>query len=240
MAIVFSQIFYDQGQWDNLMILIGEITIIIILALLLSSLIIAIITVLSIRRQKLYFPRLMQSGFVLIRGLIGSMCKLFGLEDRELITFTIRMHNMMEISDFESVPPDERAIFLPHCLRSAECPGRLSPEGIKCINCGKCPVGPAVVNLKRMGYHVFIIPGSTYIKRMMKLYRPKAIIGVGCLYEVREGIEMSELTKTPVIGVINITDGCVETMANWSEIYDVAIRGVDPSLIPGDLDGLAN
>lgn len=237
MAVGFSEIFTHNGQWDNLMILIGEITLIIILALLLSSLVIAIITVVSIRRQKLYFPRLMQSGFVLIRGLIGSLCKLFGLEDRELMTFTIRLHNTMEISDFESVPPEERAVFLPHCLRSAECPARLSPEGIKCINCGRCPLGKAVINLEKMGYRVFIIPGSSYINRMMKKYKPKAIIGVGCLYEVRDGIEMSVLTKTPVIGVINMTDGCVETIANWDELYEVAIRGVDPSLIPGDLYG---
>ena len=59
------------------------------------------------------------------------------------------------------------------------------------MNCGQCTVGEARISLEKLGYRVFIIPGSSFIKRMVKKYHPKAIIGVGCLTEVKEGIDMA-------------------------------------------------
>ena len=42
------------------------------------------------------------------------------------------------------------------------------------------------------------LPGSSFIKRMVKKYRPQAIIGVGCLSEVKEGIDMADKLGLPV------------------------------------------
>ncbi len=90
-----------------------------------------------------------------------------------------------------------------------------------------------------MGYRIFIVPGSSFIKRMAKKYRPKAIIGVGCLAEVKEGIDMADKMGLVVMGVVTLKEGCVETIVNWSDIYEVATLGVDPASIPEDLHVLA-
>jgi hypothetical protein len=47
---------------------------------------------------------------------------------------------------------------------------------------------------------------------MVKKYRPKAIIGVGCLTEVKEGIDMADKMGLVVIGVVTLKEGCVETI----------------------------
>jgi hypothetical protein len=124
---------------------------------------------------------------------------------------------------------------MPQCLRSSKCPAVLTPEGLKCRSCGQCEVGEARLLLEKMGYRVFIVPGSSFIKRMVKKYRPKAIVGVGCLAEVKEGIDMADKLGLVVMGIVTLKEGCVETIANWPEIYEIAILGIDPASIPEDL-----
>jgi len=146
----------------------------------------------------------------------------------------------MNTAEFTRIPVAERAIFMPQCLRSSQCPARLTPEGLSCQTCGRCTVGEAKTLLERLGYRIFIVPGSSFIKRMVKKYKPKAIMGVGCLAEVKEGIDMADKMGLVVMGVVTLKEGCVETVVNWADIYEVAILGIDPALIPEDLHILAN
>jgi hypothetical protein len=89
--------------------------------------------------------------------------------------------------------------------------------------------------LEKLGYRIFIVPGSSFIKRMVKKYHPKAIIGVGCLSEVKEGIDMADKIGLVAMGIVTIKEGCVETLVNWTDVYEVAMLGIDPKSIPEDL-----
>ena len=226
---------FDIFTWDHLMFLIGEATVIIILGALLTALVLVIISLISIRTGRLYFPKLIRSGLVFFEGLMKAFFRLLGLEDREMLTFLIKLHNTMTTADFTRIPVSDRAIFLPQCLRSSRCPAHLTPEGLKCRSCGQCTIGEFRPILEKMGYRIFIVPGSSFIKRMVKKYRPKAIIGVGCLSEVKEGIDMADKMGLVVMGVVTLKEGCVETLVNWSDIFEVAVLGVDPALIPENL-----
>ncbi|MGP8257971.1 MAG: DUF116 domain-containing protein, partial [Methanoregula sp.] len=171
----------DLSQWHALMYIIGEVTVLFIIGVLLASFVLVVISLYSIKKGHLYFPRLIKAGLVFLEGFMKAFFRLLGLEDREMLTFLIKIHNTMNTSAFSRVPISERAAFFPQCLRSAKCPAHLTPEGLKCVNCGQCTVGEARILLEKLGYRVFIIPGSSFIKRMVKKYHPKAIIGVGCL-----------------------------------------------------------
>jgi uncharacterized protein len=224
----------------NLIYLIGELTIIVILGALVTAFILVVISLYSIKQKRLYFPQLIKSGLVFLEGLMKGMFRFFGLEDRELYTFLIKLMNSMNSVEFAKIPVAERAIFMPQCLRSSKCPAHLTPEGLKCKNCGQCDVGNARLLLERMGYKVFIVPGSSFIKRMVKKYRPKAIVGVGCLSEVKEGIDMADKMGLIVMGVVTLKEGCVETINNWPELYEIAVLGIDPASVPEDLHTLAD
>jgi uncharacterized protein len=226
---------FDFLTWNNLMYLIGEVTVLIIVGALITAFILVIISLYSIKKGRLYFPTLIRSGLVFFEGLMKAFFRLLGLEDREMLTFLIKLHNAMNTAAFERIPVPERAIFMPQCLRSSRCPAHLTPEGLKCRSCGQCTIGEVRFNLEKMGYRIFIVPGSSFIKRMVKKYRPKAIIGVGCLSEVKEGIDMADKMGLVVMGVVTLKEGCVETLVNWSEVYKVAALGIDPSSIPEDL-----
>lgn len=221
--------------WNDLMILIGEAAVIIVFGTLLTAFILVIISLYSIRKGRLYFPILVRSGLVFLEGLMKAFFRLLGLEEREMLSFFIKLHNAMNTAEFERIPVSERAVFMPQCLRSSKCPAHLTPEGLKCRNCGQCTVGEARTILEKMGYRIFIVPGSSFIKRMVKKYRPKAIIGVGCLSEVKEGIDMADKMGLVAMGVVTMKEGCVETLVNWADVYEVAVLGVDPRLLPEDL-----
>lgn len=231
---------FEYLTWENLIFLIGEVTILLILGALLTALILVLISIISIRTGKLYFPTLIRSGLVFLEGLMKAFFRLLGLEDREMLTFLIKLHNTMNTKEFSRVPVAERAIFMPQCLRSSRCPAHLTPEGLKCRSCGQCTIGEVRPVLEKMGYRIFIVPGSSFIKRMVKKYRPKAIIGVGCLSEVKEGIDMADKMGLIVMGVVTLKEGCVETLVNWPDIFDVAALGIDRALIPEHLHVFAD
>jgi hypothetical protein len=230
----------DFLTWNNLIYLIGEITVIIILGALLTAFILVVISLYSIKKGRLYFPTLIKSGLVFFEGLMKAFFRLFGIEEREMLSFLIKLHNAMNTADFILIPVSERAVFIPQCLRSSKCPAHLTPEGLKCRSCGQCTVGEARTILEKLGYRIFIVPGSSFIKRMVKKYHPKAIIGVGCLAEVKEGIDMADKMGLVAMGIVTIKEGCVETLVNWTDIYEVATLGIDPKSIPEDLHILAH
>jgi hypothetical protein len=227
---------FASPPWDQFVILIGELTLLAILGLLAFGFFLAFVTLYSIKRGKFYFPRLLSSGFLMLEGLMKAIVGLFGLDDRELVSFFIRVHNSMNARSFESIPVSRRAIFLPQCLRSSRCPAHLTPEGLLCQACGQCEMGKKIPLLRDIGYRAFIVPGSSFIQRMVKKYRPSGIIGVGCIIEVRDGLEMCDRMGLCGMGVVTLRDGCVETLVNWHEVFDVATLGMAPFSIPEDLD----
>ncbi|MDH7592890.1 MAG: DUF116 domain-containing protein [Methanomicrobiales archaeon] len=219
--------FFDHTPLNQLTTLIGEVTLIFVLGSVLLSLLLLTIVVYSIRSGKLFFPKLVTSGFSVLEGMIKAICRFFGLEEKELQLFLVQVHNSMNKKTFEEIPVEKRAIFLPQCLRSTKCPARLTPEGIKCIGCGQCGIGRMKGSLEGMGYHIFVVPGSSFIQRMVRNYRPEGIIGVGCLIEVKEGLELCDRIGICGMGVVTLRDGCVETAVEWQDLFDVASIGLE-------------
>ena len=226
---------FDSTLWNSTMILLGEVTLIVVGFLLISALILLVIALLSVRDGQLYLPQLMRPGFFLLEGLMKAICRFFGLDDRDLISFSIKLLNSMNKKSFQGIPVEKRAVFLPQCLRSAQCPANLTPEGIRCQGCGQCTTGENIKELSRMGYRVFIVPGSSFIKRMVKKYRPAGIIGVGCTLEVKEGLDLCDRLGIAGMGVVTLKDGCVETLVNWHDVLEVASLGIEPPSGPDNL-----
>ena len=216
----------DFLSWEGFLVLVGEITVLVLLGIFLLGLIIGILIVVSTRKGKFYFPWLLKPGLAVVGSVARGFCKLLGMDKKDLTIFFITLRNKMNKKAFASTPVEDRAIFLPQCLRSMKCPAKLGPEGLVCVGCGACPIKEGKKGLEDMGYRVFIAPGSTVIKRMMKKYRFKAILGVGCLMEIREGLEMMDGYGVPAQGVVQLSDGCVETKVNWNEVFETARLGI--------------
>jgi hypothetical protein len=218
----FALMVFESQLGAQALMLLGGMLILILLLFLLFAFIVVGVVFLSIKHGKFYFPKLLRTGFAFMEGAIKSICAIFGLKEDDLTIFFIQLHNRMSEEDFAKIDMKDRAIFLPHCLRSSKCPATLTLEGLFCQHCGRCDLDNSIKELEEMGYKVFIVPGSTFIGRMVKKYLPRAIIGVGCLREIKDGLEFADKLGVAVMGVVNKTDGCIETLADWPELMHVA------------------
>ncbi|MEN6341303.1 MAG: DUF116 domain-containing protein [Methanospirillum sp.] len=223
------------GAFAPLFELVGAIALLLIVVVVVVAAVLLVLTVASIRSGRLYFPRLLRPGLTALEGVMRALFKAVGLEDQEMLAFFVKLGNTMNARAFAEVPVAERAIFLPQCLRNAACPADLTPEGLRCKRCRRCTVGEAMDLLEGLGYRIFIVPGSSFIKRMVKKYRPRALIGVGCLTEVKEGLEMADRLGLVGLGVVTLKEGCVETLVEWTSLYEVALLGLPASAVPEDL-----
>jgi uncharacterized protein len=222
---------FDLFNLDQVILVLGQITLLILAGLLILGLVLAILIAFSIRTGRMIYPRLFLAGMALVEGVIRALCGLLGIEDRELTEFVIRLHNRLNQGKFDSIPAKNKAIFLPQCLRSAKCPAHLTPEGLICQRCMLCEIGRSIDHLEAQGYRVHIVPGSTFIKRIVRAEKPKAIIGVGCLMEVREGLMLADRLGLVAMGVVTLKDGCIETLVNWADVNDLAMGAM------GNLEG---
>ncbi len=145
------------------------------------------------------------------------------LDDSIISNMVIDVRNILYRDQYEDVPYEQRAVFIPQCLRSPKCPAPLTPEGIMCIGCGKCGLGKLKEETEQLGTKFFIAPGSSLIKRMIKQYRPKAILGVGCHLEVKEGIDLIRSINLPVQGIKLACDGCVNTRVDIKKTLEMII-----------------
>jgi hypothetical protein len=194
-----------------------------------SALIILIILLLlaySFRTGNILFPNLLVTGILFFESPIRVILRVLRVDDTRMDLITIKLKNQAIYPTFRKVPFNKRAIFLPQCLRSITCPATLTPEGIKCRGCGACGIASARKEAEKLGYMFFVVPGSSFILRMVQKYRPEAIIGVGCMYEVRDGQDIMHRHRIPTIGVMLNTFGCVSTQLDWDRLF-VAMHAID-------------
>ena len=69
----------DPTLLDQIIFLIGEITLIVIAGVFFFAVLMVVLAWLSIRRGKIYFPSFLKAGMVLVEGLARALFKLFGL-----------------------------------------------------------------------------------------------------------------------------------------------------------------
>ncbi len=226
MAALISLAFFDNPVWNNLALILGELLLVFIAFWLIFSILMGVLIVISIHKKHMYFPRLLRPFFTIMEGTVRVVCLILGVDGSQLMEFLIKIDNQMNLKNFARIPVEQRAVFFPQCLRARDCPARLTPDGLKCVSCGKCTLGRVVPALNEAGYKTFIIPGSTFIKRMIKKYKPKGMIGVGCMMEVKEGLEMGRKISMTTIGVVTQSDGCVETTMDFEQLMEVASLGL--------------
>ncbi|MBW2984294.1 DUF116 domain-containing protein [Candidatus Woesearchaeota archaeon] len=120
--------------------------------------------------------------------------------------------------DFRKTPYSKRAIFLPQCLRSRNCPAKTTNEGIKCVACGKCSIHKVKKLAEKLGYRFFIVPGASLVKKLVKKHKPKGVIGVACNPELNESLKAAPGFGVAPQCIALLKDGCVNTKVDWDKV----------------------
>jgi hypothetical protein len=174
----------------------------------------------SFKTERFIFPNFMLFAITLLENLVKALFRLAKMDDSIVDDVGISLKNKISLRKFRDTPINKRMIFFPQCLRSEACPSTLSPEGMQCTNCG-CDLGNAKKSAEALGYRVFIVPGSSFIKRLVRKHKPAAVLGVGCMTEVKAGLEMCERLNIRGVGLVLEKAGCVSTVLDWDKFYEL-------------------
>lgn len=209
-----------QIDLGPLFAVIGQSVVYAVVILLIIAILGSLLIAYSFKTERFVFPNFMLFSITILENLVKALFRLVGADDSIVDDVGIELKNKISLKKFRETPVSRRMIFLPQCLRAMDCPSKLSPEGIKCINCGGCEIGAAKKNAEELGYKVFIVPGSSFIKRLVRKHKPLAILGVGCMTEIKAGLEMCQKLNLYGIGIVLDRAGCVSTVLNWDDFYE--------------------
>jgi len=140
---------------------------------------------------------------------------------------------MQHDEQLSTVPPDERVLLLPHCLRpSSTCPGRPSKEGFQCPeDCQEeCAIRRLKAEAQRLGYKgICIAPGGALALKFIRQHAPRAVVAIACHKELQEGVEGIDDLDDPAPQVVTLPlleDGCVDTEVDLEAALELLRRGV--------------
>jgi hypothetical protein len=207
-------------ELEPLFTIIGEAVVYFASFLLIIAILGSLLIGYSFKTEKFIFPGFMLFSITLLENLVKALFRLIKMDDSIVDDVGIALKNKISLRNFRETPLNKRLIFFPQCLRAATCPSKLSPEGMQCINCGSCDIGIAKKSAEELGYKVFIVPGSSFIRRLVRKHKPSAILGVGCMTEIKAGLEMCEKLNLYGVGLVLDKAGCVSTVLDWDKFYE--------------------
>ena len=200
----------------NFYTLIGQIVILMIVLLIILIFVTLILGNYLLKKRKLLFPNILLFGLNITYPVIKYILKKLNLDDLIIDRISIDLRNTLNKQKFENIDSKDVIIVLPHCLRSIDCPAKLGPIGIECINCNKCDIGIIKEIGDKKDITTYIVPGSSFIKNVLKVKPFKAVIGVACPIDLNKS--MTALSKFAPQGVYLLKDGCINTIVDIDEV----------------------
>lgn len=203
----------------NLFTLLGEIVAILLVILAVLICITLILGIHLIKTKKLIFPGILLFALNLTYHVIKKIFQWFQLNDLLIDEISIDLRNRINRDKFKQLEAKDVIMVLPHCLRSTDCPAKLNESGIECVKCGKCCIGTIKSVSDKKGIDVYIVPGSTFIKNVVKKRPFKGVIGVACPVDLN--LAMMSLDKFCPQGVYLLKDGCINTIVDVDEVIEL-------------------
>ena len=113
---------------DPFFYLLGKAVFVVAAGVLAAALVGAALIAYSFKTGHFFMARIMLISVSLLESLIKSIFRTFRADDAIVDDVGVKLRNYINAEKFEAVPMDERAIFIPQCLRSVDCPAKRTPE----------------------------------------------------------------------------------------------------------------
>jgi phosphohistidine swiveling domain-containing protein len=141
-----------------------------------------------------------------------------------------------------AVPPSERVLLLPHCLRDSQrCQADNTKHGLICKGCSpNCAIHRLQREALELGYGgVCVAPGGTLVLEFLAQRKPRGIVAVACPKELEMGLEAVakmgqepgwEMPATVIVPLSK--DGCVDTEVDVERVLEVLHLRAGPEVAP--------
>jgi hypothetical protein len=205
-------VFYEFYQ------IFGQIVFILAIVMLTLLSVTLILGKLLIKEDKLVFPRLLLFTIDMFYGLFKKFSENVGVDAKIVDQIGVEVRNKVNEKFFKKIEPQEKILVLPHCLRDADCEAKLEASGLVCKDCNRCVIGVLKSKAEDKGFKVFIIPGSTFLKKILEKNNFKAVLGVACYQDLN--LAMMKLSKFSCQGVPLLKDGCINTKVDSRAVLE--------------------
>ena len=197
---------------------LGQLVVIVAILIVILFIAVLILGYILIRKNEIKFPRFLLFIVDLLYSPFKAISHLLKLDDHLIDEIAIRVRDDINKERFKKIPADKTLIFLPHCLRHKDCPATLQKEGLNCTECGLCSIGVIKKKAEPLGYKLYVVPGSSFVKKIVMENKFKAVLGVACHEDLNQ--MMMLLSDFCPQGVLLEKTGCFETKVNVKKVFE--------------------
>jgi hypothetical protein len=198
--------------------LFGQIIIVFIIGLFVLLIISLILGRILLKKDILIFPKLVVFTLDFFYSPLKKLAKGFGFDELMVDHIGVEIRNKINQKTFKNIDNEKKILVFPHCLRDPSCDATLSETGLICNHCNKCAIGVIKPKAEEMGYKVFIIPGSTFIKKIVRDHDFDAVLGIACYEDLN--MSMMNLSDYCPQGVLLSRTGCFKTKVDVKTVLD--------------------
>ena len=203
---------------DTFYMFVGQLVVFLIFIIAILIIIFLILALLMAKRNQIKFPRFVLYIVDLLYSPLKTIAQFLNLDDHLIDDIAIRVRNDLNKEQYKKIPADKTLIFLPHCLRHKDCPATLQKEGLNCTECGLCSIGVIKKKAEPMGYKLYIVPGSSFVKKIVMENKFQSVLGVACHEDLNQ--MMMLLSDFYPQGVLLEKTGCFETKVNVKKVFE--------------------
>ncbi len=203
---------------DSFYMFLGQLVVFIAILIVILFIVVLILGYLIARKNQIKFPRFILYIVDLLYSPFKTISRILKLDEHLIDNIAIKVRDEINKEKFRHVPAEKTLIFLPHCLRHMDCPATLQKEGLNCTKCGLCSIGVIKKKADSLGYKLYIVPGSSFVKKIVKENNFQAVIGVACHEDLNQ--VMMLLSDFCPQGVLLEKTGCFETKVNVKKVIE--------------------
>lgn len=203
---------------DSFYMFLGQVVVSLAVLIVILFVAVLILGVFLVRRNIYLFPKFLLFIVDLLYSPFKTIANLLKFDEHLIDDIAIKFRDDINQEKFRKIPAEKTLIFLPHCLRHRDCPATLQKEGLNCTECGLCSIGVIKKKSEPLGYKLYIVPGSSFVKKIVKENKFKAVLGVACHEDLSQ--MMMLLSDFCPQGVLLEKTGCFETKVNVKKVFE--------------------
>ena len=203
---------------DSFYMFVGQLVVFLIVIIAILIIIFLILALFMAKKNQIKFPRFLLYIVDLLYSPLKTIAQFLNLDDHLIDDIAIKVRNDLNKEQYRKIPADKTLIFLPHCLRHKDCPATLQKEGLNCTECGLCSIGVIKKKAEPMGYKLYIVPGSSFVKKIVMENKFQSVLGVACHEDLNQ--MMMLLSDFYPQGVLLEKTGCFETKVNVKKVFE--------------------
>ena len=197
---------------------LGQLVVFLIVVVAILFIVTLVLGLFVARKNKIKFPRFVLFVVDLLYSPFKTIARVLKLDEHLIDDIAIKVRADVNKEKFREIPAEKTLIFLPHCLRHKDCPATLQKEGLNCTECGLCSIGVIKKKAEPLGYKLYIVPGSSFVKKIVMENKFEAVVGVACHEDLNQ--MMMLLSDFYPQGVLLEKTGCFETSVNVKKVFE--------------------